>query len=103
MKYKILGTAATLMVVVLLITRPSTTHKSSMVLNLLEKGWEEGEEKSEEQRAFFTAQRWQHEFNMLKDPLTGKIPANIRMEEMKMAMGMPMYSKGATRAASVVR
>lgn len=90
MKYKILGTAATLMVVVLLITRLSTTHKSSMVLNLLEKGWEEGEEKSEEQRAFFTAQRWQHEFNMLKDPLTGKIPANIRMEEMKMAMGMPV-------------
>jgi hypothetical protein len=49
---------------------------------------EEGEE-DKEQRAFFVKQRILHEINMLKDPVTGLIPANIRQEELKMARSIP--------------
>jgi photosystem II stability/assembly factor-like uncharacterized protein len=49
---------------------------------------EEGEE-DKEQRAFFVKQRILHEINMLKDPVTGLIPANIRQEELKLARAIP--------------
>ena len=50
---------------------------------------EEEGELSEEMRALFTQQRLLHEYNMLKDPKTGKIPAHIREEELAMARALP--------------
>ena len=52
------------------------------------------EEKNEEQKAFFVKQRWLHEFDMLKDPATGIIPANIRLEEYKLARTIPEKENG---------
>lgn len=50
---------------------------------------EEEEGGSKEERAFWVKQRWQHEFDMLKDPISGRIPRNIREEEMKLARTIP--------------
>lgn len=90
MKYTILGTAVLLIGVAVITSRLHPSSNGTMVRNTLEKGYEENEAEKEEQRAFFTKQRWLHEFNMLKEPGTGRIPVNIRMEEMKMALGIPV-------------
>lgn len=52
---------------------------------------EEEEEagQNKEMKAFYVKQRWQHEFNMLKDPSTGEIPYDIHSREMKLARSIP--------------
>jgi hypothetical protein len=56
--------------------------------NLLYSAEKEGE--NEEERATYVKERWKWEFNMLKDPYTGKIPENIRQEELKLARSIPL-------------
>jgi hypothetical protein len=56
-------------------------------------GMEESEEEEEgnpSKRAEMTAARFQYEFDMLKDPKTGKIPAKIYQLELEQAMRMPI-------------
>ncbi len=57
-------------------------------LRLMQFDNEEGE-LSKEERALFTRKRWEHEQQMLKNPLTGEIPLNIRQTEMALARSMP--------------
>lgn len=47
-------------------------------------------EKNKEERAIFVKERLKREWNMLKDPWTGKIPENIRLEELKQARSIPV-------------
>ena len=51
---------------------------------------EEAENESPEKRDEMTQARFQYEFDMLKDPVTGKIPTNVYKEEMKQAMSIPV-------------
>jgi len=41
------------------------------------------------EKAFYSIERWKYEFNMLKDPFTGKIPYNIRQLELAAARNYP--------------
>ena len=49
----------------------------------------ENEEETEELESSMTEQRLQHEFNMLKDPLTGRIPYHIEAQELALARTIP--------------
>jgi hypothetical protein len=57
-------------------------------------GIEDSEEEEEEgnpaMKAVMNAARFQYEYDMLKDPKTGKIPANIYQLELEQAMRMPI-------------
>ena len=64
---------------------------------------ETDEEESPEQKAAAQAARWQYEFDLLKDPKTGKIPANIFKEEMKQAMSLPVSLESFSVRNGVVR
>jgi hypothetical protein len=55
---------------------------------------EENEEEEEEQKAKYTEAHWLAEFKMLRNPITGKIPANYREIELAAAARIP--EKGAT-------
>ena len=46
-------------------------------------------EKNKEQEARFTELRAQYDFNMIKDPVTGRIPARIYERELAMARAIP--------------
>ncbi len=51
---------------------------------------EASEKKEQSMRAEMTAARLQYEYDMLKDPVTGKIPANIFQQEMEQAQRIPL-------------
>lgn len=51
---------------------------------------EEGEE-NEEQRRINAEERWKAEFEMIKNPVTGKIPKGIRAKELKAAFKASQY------------
>ena len=62
-------------------------------------GMEDAEEEEEEnpaKRAEMNAARFQYEYDMLKDPKTGKIPEGIYKAEMEQAMRMPLAGSGRT-------
>lgn len=42
-----------------------------------------------EEKAAFHKARWQYEYDLLKDPGTGRIPATVRQEEWKLAKTLP--------------
>jgi hypothetical protein len=46
-------------------------------------------EENEEERAAFSEERWRHEFEMLRDPVLGRIPAGIRQRELAQAFSLP--------------
>ncbi|HUR09878.1 MAG TPA: hypothetical protein VM012_00830, partial [Flavitalea sp.] len=50
---------------------------------------EEKEEQNKELKAFYTIERWKYEYDLLKDPKTGKIPYNIRQQELALARTIP--------------
>ncbi|MEI6948517.1 T9SS type A sorting domain-containing protein [Paraflavisolibacter sp. H34] len=56
-------------------------------------GREEGEEESEneemEKRALYAEARARYDFDMLKDPVTGKVPRGIFDQERTLALGLP--------------
>jgi hypothetical protein len=52
--------------------------------------YEEGEEENEEKEAAFIEARARYEFEMLKDPATGKIPAGIFEKERTLAKTLPI-------------
>src|SRR5215216_5008330 len=54
--------------------------------------YEEGEEENEEKEAAFIEARARYEFEMLKDPATGKIPANVFEKERALAKTLPVKS-----------
>lgn len=54
---------------------------------------EEGEEK---EKAAYTKERWLHEFEMLRNPVTGKIPDNYREMELAVAKGIPEKGRRST-------
>jgi len=58
----------------------------------ISKAFEAGESAEEEQgqRAEAIAERFQYEYDMLKDPHTGKIPEDIFKQEMAQAMRIPL-------------
>lgn len=43
----------------------------------------------EENRAAFAQERWRHEFEMLRDPILGRIPEGIRQRELVQAQSIP--------------
>ena len=49
----------------------------------------EEEEEEEDQKAAYTKERWLHEFQMLRNPITGKIPENYREMELAVARTIP--------------
>jgi hypothetical protein len=68
--------------------------KGSLTINqqakiAFEKEEGEEEEKSEE-RAKYNAGRLRHEYQMLRNPVTGKIPANFRQVELRAASRIPV-------------
>ena len=69
--------------------KESNEHKNKF-------GIEEGEEEEENlaKRAEMNAARFQYEYDMLKDPKTGKIPEGIYKAEMEQAMRMPLAGSG---------
>lgn len=56
---------------------------------LLERKDTEDEEDGEEQEEEFNEKRLEHEFNMLRNPITGTIPANIREIENRVFKSIP--------------
>jgi len=60
---------------------------------------EEGEDEEEEnpqQRAAMQIARWQYEYDILKDPKTGRIPRNAFSEEMRQAMSIPVTGESGS-------
>jgi len=57
--------------------------------------------KSMADRARFSQERLQFEFDMVKDPVTGKIPDNIREIEMTQALRAPKMETDVSRGAGV--
>lgn len=53
------------------------------------KGLTENEEAEEHERAEFTRQRLEQEFRMLRNPITGRIPADFRKAELRAAEMIP--------------
>ena len=49
-------------------------------------GEEDADEENPQKRAAMQIARWQYEYDILKDPTTGKIPRNAFSEEMKQAL-----------------
>lgn len=80
MRKKLTGLVLTVLAVIAIIAvynyQPSTTRVES-------------EEENEENRAAFAEERWRHEFEMLRDPILGRIPAGIRERELIQARGIP--------------
>lgn len=76
-------------------SKESKAHKNKF-------GIEEGEEGEENpaKKAEMNAARFQYEYDMLKDPSTGKIPDGIFKAEMEQAMRMPLAGSGRTSAAA---
>lgn len=59
-------------------------------------------EKTPEMRAQFAADRWQFEYDMLKDPATGEIPENIRQIELSQALRAPILDHSQRGAGFTV-
>ena len=55
--------------------------------------FEEEEEENEEQEASFTEARMKYEFDLLKDPTTGRIPVGIFAREIEFAKTLPVKGK----------
>src|SRR5688500_11301551 len=60
-------------------------------------------EESEEQKALFHRERLKYEFDMVKDPKTGKIPLNIYEIEMAQARTIPERTKDPISAYNNTR
>lgn len=56
----------------------------------------EEEEGDEDQKASYTKERWLHEFQMLRNPVTGKIPDNYREMELAVARTIPEKGRRST-------
>src|SRR5215210_7860223 len=59
-----------------------------------EEYFENEENESAEKRALFNSLRVLHEFNMVKDPVTNKIPKNIFELEVQQALSIPVRDNG---------
>lgn len=66
------------------------SHSSSG--NGAKKQWEENEEERENRSASYIEARYRYEYNMLKDPATGKIPEGIFEKERQFAKTLPVKS-----------
>jgi len=55
---------------------------------------EDEEEGNENEKAAYTKERWLHEFQMLRNPITGKIPDNYRQMELAIAARIPEKGGG---------
>lgn len=97
MKKRIIGISILVVAVTSSIFIYQVQHKESKQVNLLalpKANKTEGAGRDEEMGAFFVKQRWLRDYQMLKDPVTGEIPADIRQQEMKVARGIPEKSDG---------
>src|SRR5690349_6971081 len=61
--------------------------------------FEEEEEENEEQEASFTEARIRYEYDLLKDPKTGKIPVGIFAKEIDFAKTLPVKGQISNPAA----
>src|SRR5215217_1205969 len=71
---------------------PDSTPLHFLVNNEIRSRFEkdhEEEEEAEEQRAEYTEERLRHEHKMLRNPVTGKIPANFREIELQAVRDVP--------------
>ena len=97
MKKRIFGIAALLVTIAGIAGLYYYQNRAFVERDLLSLDLEEEEEREagmdKEQRAFFVKQRWMREYQMLKDPVTGEIPADIRLQEMKLARSIPEKSQ----------
>jgi len=66
-------------------------------------GEDDHDDENPEARAEMQAARWQYEYDILKDPKTGKIPANAFKDEMKQAMSLPVSLESYSVRNGVVR
>ena len=57
---------------------------------------EEDEEENHQKRAEMQIARWQYEYEILKDPKTGKIPRNAYSDEMRQAMSLPVSGESGS-------
>jgi hypothetical protein len=85
----VLAALVALTVGVCYISRPKSAElvAKSIVINELDK--RPKGPKNLELRSFFTRARVQYEYDMLKDPVTGRIPLNYRREELAAARLLP--------------
>ncbi|HEX2534720.1 MAG TPA: T9SS type A sorting domain-containing protein [Chitinophagaceae bacterium] len=70
---------------------PLTIHAEG--IRGLDEGAEE-EEEDEEKKARFNEERLKHEWQMLRNPVTGRIPKNIRATELRVARSIPSRKHG---------
>ena len=80
-KVKFIVAAVLLVTAVLLFSRRSTGHSAAPAEN-------------EEQEARYTEMRAQYDYDMIKDPVTGKIPHDIFQEELAAARMIPQRGEG---------
>jgi len=66
----------------------------------LQKNEKESEDREELERMAPQA-RWDAEFNMIKDPVTGQIPAGIRAKEIEAALKVPSYKLPETAEKTI--
>ncbi|MCA6481551.1 MAG: exo-alpha-sialidase, partial [Chitinophagaceae bacterium] len=59
-------------------------------------GEEDADEENPQKRAAMQIARWQYEYEILKDPKTGKIPRNAFSEEMKQALSIPVTGEAGS-------
>ncbi|HKP31813.1 MAG TPA: T9SS type A sorting domain-containing protein [Chitinophagaceae bacterium] len=68
--------------------------KNDKVVQREDERFESEENESQEKRAFYNYLRVLHEFNMVKDPVTNKIPKNIYELEVQQALSIPVRDGG---------
>src|SRR5258705_11564959 len=94
-KHLLLGLAATVIVtggVFIFIKSSSHSNKGSFL---------EAKEENEEKEMSYVEARARYEFDMIKDPATGKIPAGIFEQELAVAKTLPEKNYGSTATARV--
>jgi hypothetical protein len=69
--------------------RKTTSQFNWLPQTVEENEYEEEEDSEEWEEAKFTKERLLHEFNMLKNPITGTIPAHIHELELQVARSIP--------------
>ncbi|MFM7357004.1 MAG: T9SS type A sorting domain-containing protein [Sediminibacterium sp.] len=71
-------------------------------LEKLAEGEKEEDEENPQKRAEMQIARWQYEFDILKDPKTGRIPRNAYSEEMKQAMSIPVSGESGSLQNGII-
>ena len=67
-----------------------TSQNSTIEIKSYDEGIEDESKDEKAKKAIYIKARWQYEYDLLKDPRTGKIPYDIRNKELALARSIPV-------------